>query len=33
LADIKSEVKKINYELKARDIVLIMVGANKQMMS
>jgi len=33
LADIKSEVKKINYELKARGIVLIMVGANKQMMS
>lgn len=33
MADIKSEVKKINYELKARDIVLIMVGANKQMKS
>jgi len=33
LVDIKSEVKKINYELKARDIVLIMVGANKRMMS
>lgn len=33
LADTKSEVKKINYELKARDIVLIIVGANKEMMS
>jgi len=33
LADMKSEVKKINYELKARDIVLTMAAANRQMMS